>query len=252
MTSDLALAQSYQRQREEDWIAFASQSGALPDYWARWESRSHAWRIPIEFLQPVGLEAPDAFAALEPLRAALERVPGVEVIPTDWLHLTWVRLGFLMATDIMWSQVETFYVNAAPRLRRVEPASLTLGGVSVADGERIYLGVDDAGIYREARRQAKLGVPKVWEVLKDDAKIDADGNDQFVPTIDIAYFTGEGNHQQVVEALEPFRELAVGTVPITHLKLGRVPIQPHHHYDTIDIVAEIPMLGAAHRGGYHN
>lgn len=253
MTRDTqALAHDYATRRDADWEAFVSATGPLPDYWARWEERSHGWRVPIEFLQPVGVEAPEVFAALDPLRARLERLPGVEVVPTEWLHVTWVRIGFLMASDVMWSQVETFYVNAAPRLRRVEPFTLTVGALSVADGERVYLGVDDGGAYREARRQAKLGVPKIAEAMRDDPAIGASGEDHFMPVVDIAYLTGEGDRAEIAEALSPFRDVTTGEVAVSHLKLGRVPIQPHRHYESIDIVAEIPMLGAAHRGGYHN
>lgn len=247
-----AVAEAYAEQRERDWNAFVTASGPLPDFWALWEERSFGWRVPIEFLQPLGLESPDTFAGLEPVYEALRPLQEVDLVPVEWLHTTWVRVGYLMSTDVMWSQVESFYVNAAPRLRRIEPFTLTLRGISVGDGERIYLGVEDAGTYREARRLAKLGVPKVWEVLKQDPLIDAGGNDAFVPVVDIGYFTGKGDRARVVEALEPFRDLEVGSVDLTHLKLARLPILPHSHYEMIDVVAEIPMLGAAHRGGYHN
>ncbi|MGE3961449.1 MAG: hypothetical protein AB7F65_07185 [Dehalococcoidia bacterium] len=245
-------AEAYAEQRERDWNSFVTGSGPLTDFWAAWEERSFGWRVPIEFLQPLGLESADTFANLEPVLDVLRGMPEVDIIPTEWLHATWVRVGFLMSTDIMWSQVESFYVNAAPRLRRIEPFTLTLKGLSVAGDERIYLGVEDAGIYREARRLAKLGVPKVWEVLKQDPLIDAGGNDAFVPVVDIAYFTGKGDRARVAAALEPFRDIEVGQVSLTHLKLARLPILPHSHYEMIDVVAEIPMLGAAHRGGYHN
>ncbi|MEX2373874.1 MAG: hypothetical protein WD800_08750 [Dehalococcoidia bacterium] len=252
MTTDAeTITEAYAEARERDWANFTARSGALPDYWGLWEERSHGWRVPIEFLQPVGLETPAAFESLEPLLETLRGMPEVDVVPLEWLHATWVRIGYLMSTDIMWSQVESFYVNAAPRLRRIEPFSVTIGGLSVAEGERIYLGVDDGGVYREARRLAKLGVPKVWEVLKDDPLL-SDGVDRFIPTIDIGYFTGEGDRARVVEALEPHRDIEVGVAPLTHLKLARIPVLPYNHYEAIDVVAEIPMLGAAHRGGYHN
>jgi len=251
-TDTEAIAEAYAERRERDWNDFVNGSGPLPDWWALWDERSFGWRVPIEFLQPVGLESPDTFANLEPVLDVLRGMSEVDLVPIEWLHTTWVRCGFLMSTDIMWSQVESFYVNAAPRLRRIEPFDLTLKGISVADGERIYLGVEDGGVYREARRLAKLGVPKVWDVLKDDPLIDADGNDSFVPVVDIGYFTGKGDRAKIAAALEPFRDLEVGTISLTHMKLARLPILPHSHYETIDVVAEIPMLGAAHRGGYHN
>lgn len=251
MTAESPVAEAYAERREHDWNAFVRERGTLADYWARWETRSRGWRVPIDFLQPVGMEMPTAFEPLEPLFEQLRALPGIEVPPVEWLHITWVRVGFLMADDVMWSQVETFYVNAAPRLRRVPPFSIRLGGLSVAEGDRVYLGVDDGGSYREARRQAKLGVPKVYEVLRDDPLV-TDSGDAYMPMIEVAHFTGGGDRDRLVSALEPYREVEVGVVPLTHLKLARVPILPYNHYEALDVVAEIPMLGEGHRGGYHN
>ncbi len=249
--ADSPTATAYRDRLDRDWDTFTSGDGPLVDYWAAWADRSHGWRTPVDFLQPVGTEAPEVFAGLEPLLDELRGMPEVEVFPTSWLHTTWVRLGFLMSTDLMWSQVETFYVNASPRLHRVQPFQIHLGGLSVADDERIYVGVDDGGSYREARRQAKLGVPRVYQVLRDDPDIDGD-EDSYMPAIDIACFTGTGSRERVAEVLATYREIDLGNVDITHLKLGRLPIQPHDYYADIDVIAEIPMYGDDYRKGYHN
>lgn len=248
---ETATTSEYLEARERDWSDFVTRRGALPDYWAAWQERSFDWKVPIDYLQPVGMESPASFEALQPVLDALRGIDGVDVAPIEWLHLTWCRIGFLRAADIMWSQVESFYVNSAPRLRRIPPTTLYLGGISVADGERVYLGVDDGGMYRTARRHASLAVPKVGEVLQQDPTFSRD-NDRFVPRIDIAFFTGAADRARVVDALEPFREIEVGSVALTHTKLARLPILPHSHFEEIDVVAEIPMLGDQHRGGYHN
>ena len=246
------LAVNYAAQREHDWTDFTGRSGSPQDYWEHWEEQSHSWKVPIEFLQPIGLDAPDAFKPLQPLLDTLEELDEVEVPPIEWMHLTYVHVGFLRATDILWSQVESFYANAAPRIRRVEPFTLQLGGLSVADDERIYLGIDDSGSFRELRQQIRNGVPKVYERFRDDPVFSAEGGDAFIPQIDIGLFTGRGDRQRVIDALEPHRELAVGPIEQTMMKMARVPIQPHAHYADLDVVAEIPLLGAKHREGYHN
>ena len=56
------LASTYLEQRERDWNAFASSSSDLPDYWGWWEDYSAGWRIPIQFLQPLGSEYTQQFA----------------------------------------------------------------------------------------------------------------------------------------------------------------------------------------------
>ena len=252
MTTDTsAVAAEYAEARERDWTDFLGRRGPLPDYWGLWEQRSFNWKVPVEYIQPLGIETPATFDALQPLFDRLAAMEEVELVPVPWLHLTWCRVGFLRAADIMWSQVESFYANSAPRLRRIPPTTLHLGGLSVAEGERIYLGMDDGGMYREARRQARLGVPKVNDVMKEDPLITPDG-DRFVPQVDIAYVTGRGSRERVVETLEPFRSLVVGDIALTHLKMARMPIQPHSHYEDLDVVAEMQMLGDDHRKGYHN
>jgi hypothetical protein len=246
------LAVTYAERREHDWTDFVGRSGPPENYWANWEEHSHSWKVPIEFMQPVGLDAPEAFAPLQPLLDQLDAMEEVDVSPLNWMHLTYVHVGFLRATDILWSQVESFYANASPRIRRVEPFTMKLGGISIADDERIYLGVDDGGSFRELRRQIRNGVPKVYERFRDDPVFSAEDGDSFVPQIDIGFLTGSGERQRVIEAVEPYREFEVGPVDQSLMKMARLPIQPHDHFADIDVVAEIPLLGAKHREGYHN
>ena len=221
------------------------------DYWERWEQRSFGWKAAIEFLHPFGRDHPDAFAPLDPLFEALRALPGVEVPPVEWLHATWLHLGFLRADDLMWSQVETYYVSAAPRLRRVESRPVRLGGIALTDDGRVTLGVEDGGLFREARRQAAIGVTRAHEALHDDPAMTTDG-DTFVSTIDIAYLDARADAGAVTRAIEAYRSVEVAEVTPQYLALARLSIQPEQHFDTLDVIAEIPMLGMQHRGGYHN
>ncbi|MEE8422400.1 MAG: hypothetical protein V3S31_06445 [Dehalococcoidia bacterium] len=241
---------AYAEQRARDWAEFEARSEPLADYWAAWEERSHGWRVPIQFLQPIGLDSPKFIEPLKPLLDALEALDEVGVIPVEWMHLTTVNVGFLMATDIMWSQVETFYVNASPRVRRIAPFDLKLGGVSVTE-DGVYLGVDDGLTIREVRRQLRLGVPKVHEVLREDPQVGGD-SDGYIPTVQLAHFTGAGERGRVLEALAPYREIEGGVLTQTHIKMARIPIQPTDHYSPIDVVAEIILFGEDYRKGYHN
>ena len=250
MTAGTTDTSAYAAERARDWARFTARSEPLPDHWAEWEQRSHGWRFPIEFLQPVGIDGPQSIETLRPLLDTLEELDEVDVVPVEWMHLTTLRIGFLMASDIMWSQVETFYVNAAPRLHRIAPFTLRLGGISATE-DGIYLGVDDGLVLREVRRQLRLGVPKVHEVLSDDPAVTPDG-DGFIPRVAIGYFTGNGDRRRVIEALEPHLDVEAGELPVTHIKMARVPIQPHDHYHAIDVVADIVLFGERYRQGYHD
>ena len=248
-TTDLAA--TYVEERERDWAAFMSSSAPLPDYWAWWEEHSAGWKVPIQFLQPIGQEFGDELGALTKLLEAMSELDEVAVPPLAWVHISYVDVGFLRPTDVLWSQVESFYVNAAPRIRRVEPFSLRIAGLSASEDGQIYLGVDDGGSYRELRRQIRLGVPFISQKMQDDPLVTVDG-DGFVPRLPIGFTTGNGDRARLVEFLEAHRDIDLGDVSPPTMKLARLPIQPHDHYGPIDVVAEIPLLGADHRKGYHN
>lgn len=240
----------YARQRAQDWERFAANGVPLRDYWAEWEERSSGWKVPIEFVQPVGLDAPSFIEPLRPLLDTLGKMEEVDVVPAGWLHMTTLRLGFLRATDVLWSQVESFYVNAAPRLHRIPPFPVRFGGVSATE-DGLYLGLDDGLVFREVRRQIGLGVPKGREVLKEQSALGADA-DQFIPRIDIAFFTGQGERDRVVEAVQPYLEAQAGERQTDAIKMARLPILPYDHYHEIDVVAEIKLFGDQYRKGYHN
>ena len=250
MTADAPHTPGYAEERARDWEQFRTSSEPLRDYWAQWEGRSYGWRVPIEFLQPVGLEAPHVIEPLRPLLDALGKLDEVNMIPIEWLHVTPVHVGFMRPTGIMWSQVENFYVNAAPRLHRIPPFTMRFGGISATE-DGVYLGVDDGLSFREVRRQCRLGVPEVFEAMKDDPLVTPDG-DRFVPRMDLAFFTGRGDRSNVIKAIEPYLDAEAGEQRVTHVKMARIPIQPNDHYSRIDVVAEIELYGESYRKGYHN
>lgn len=231
--------------------AAMSSTGPSTGYWDRWEERSHDWRASIDFMHPFGRDHAEQLAPLTAVLDALRAIPGVDVPPIEWLHATWLHLGFLRAEDIMWSQVETYYVSAAPRLRRVQPRPVRLGGIALTEDGRVTLGVEDAGLFRDARKQASIGTMKAREAILADAAMTPDG-DTFAATIDIAFLDAQASAGTVAQAIEPYRALHVAEVTPTHLMLARVAPEPTKHFDSLDIVAEIPMLGDQHRGGYHN
>ncbi|MDA1062531.1 MAG: hypothetical protein O2895_06455 [Chloroflexi bacterium] len=244
-----AAAENAQR-RAADWAAFSSASGPTADHWELWGEESFGWRPEISFFQPVGLDYPELVERLAPLRATLEGIAGVDVPPPEFLHLKFLQLGFLRAVDIYWSQVETFYVNAAPRVHRVEPFPIEVSGVS-AHADAIYVGVNDGYTLREVRKQVALGVPKAMQVFKEKG-IKTGDEDDFVPDIAIAYLTAGADRSAIIEALTPHLEDDFGSYPVTQIKMGRVAPDPEVHYPNLDVVAEIGMLGKNHRQGYHN
>lgn len=240
----------YAEKRARDWETFRSGSGPPTSHWELWAEESFDWRPAISFFQPVGKDYEELTERIQPLFEALEGLEEVELPPASFLHLTMLQIGFLRAADIYWSQVETFYVNASPRLHRIEPFSMRIGGVSASE-DALYLGVDDGLVLREARRLIALGVPKVYQVFRE-AGIETGEADPFVPEVPFAYFTGEGDRARVIEAITPFLDVDLGEYPVSHIKMGRIAPDPDIHFPDPDVVAEIILFGKDYRKGYHN
>ena len=246
MTATVSDTSEYAQDRALNWATFSASTAPLPDYWDRWVEYSHDWKIPIRFLQPVGVDAPNFIDPLRPLLDTLGQLEEVQVVPTAFMHMPTVDVGLLMATGIMWSQVESIYASAAPRLHRIEPFVLRVGGVSAFE-HSLYLGVDDGLVVREVRRQIRLGVPVVHERMRADP---AAG--EFIPHIKIAYFTGKGSRQNVADAVAPYLDAEAGEVRVDEIKMARVPVDPDHRFPDLDVIAEIRLYGDDYRKGYHS
>ena len=250
VTETATSAEVYARQRDDDWSTFVAGSGAPADHWEIWKDESFDWRPEISFFQPVGVDHPDLLEPIQPLLDVLEGMEEIDLPPLSFLHLRSLRIGFLRAEDIMWSQVESYYVNAAPRIHKVAPFSIHVGGIS-AHEDALYLGVDDGFALRELRRQVALGVPKIHTSMREQG-VSWPDDDPFVPEIPFAYFTGRGDRRAVIEAVESYRDADLGTYEQTMYKLGRIGSDPQIHYPSLDVIAEIRLLGDDHRKGYHN
>lgn len=250
MTTELTATAEYAARRAEDWAAFNAGSGPAVDHWAHWAETSHDWKNTIEFLQPIGLDYPTYLEPLQPLLEQLATMEEIDIPPVEFTHMTLIRLGFMMSTDILWSQVESFYVNAAPRIHRIHPFSIRFRGIS-AHEDALYVGIEDDYKFREVRRQVRNGVMKAAEVLKGDPNMTPDG-DRYMPVVPFVYFTGRGDRRRIIEAVEPYLDTELGEHQLTHIKMGRVSSDPDIHYPGMDVVAEISMLGDEARKGYHN
>lgn len=246
MTSPVTNASEYAADRARNWDAFATSSAPLQSYRESWDRFSHGWKVPIEFCQPLGLDYPGLLEPLQPLIEELAKMEEVELIPEPHLYLTTVHVGFLKADDIMWSQVESIYVNAAPRLHRLDPFPLHLGGVSAFE-DSLYVGVDDGDVIKEIRRLVRLAVPVVYQKARDDSHWG-----DFVPFLRIAGFTGKGSRQRVVQAVAPYLDAKLGSHTVHQVKMARIPADPQQGWGELDVIAEIGLLGKAARQGYHN
>ncbi len=210
-------------------------------YWDQWKTVSSNWKPSVEFLYPFGRDYPAAFAPLEPLFAELGALRGVDVVPIDWIRLTWLRVGFLGPTGLSAVEVETFHEASGVQLRKIDGRPVRLGGIELVDN-RVTLKFDDGGIFREARAAAARGLAQADAALRQDPAMTRDG-DMYMPVIDLAYLDGTASDGAVVQAIDPYRAVDLGEVNVGKLMLAHVISQPETHYAYLDIWAEIILAG---------
>lgn len=245
MTAPVITAADYAADRAQNWAAFASSSAPLPSYRENWDKRSYGWKVPIEFCQPIGLDYPGFMEPVQPLIEVLSKMEEIELFPVGHLYMTTVHVGFLKADDIMWSQVESIYVNAAPRLHRLDPFPLKIGGISALE-DCLYFGVDDGDVVKEIRRLVRLAVPVVYQKAREDNRWG-----DFIPSIRFAGFTGKGTRQRIIEAVTPYLDTPLAEVTVDQVKMARVPADPQTGWGDLDVIAEIGLYGKNARQGYH-
>lgn len=124
-------------------------------------------------------------------RKALAPLPGLDLIPDQWLHLTMQGLGFTDEVDP--ADVEAIAAGARARLADVEPFDLVFT-TPVITPEAILWAVDPAGpgAVREAIRAA---IGDVWDEVPERA-------DGFRAHVSIAYSNATGDSAPIQAALD--------------------------------------------------
>ena len=227
----------YRERWQRDWAAFASGGGPPADYWARWEQRSHCWRLPMLLLQPLGRDHPALLDPLEPLLEQLGAMEELELAPPGFLHLPVLLVGWLMSSDISYTEMERIWIRAAAGIQRGDAFSLRLGGVS-ADEDGLYVGVDDGLALRDVRARAVAREPRVAQAARESELEGA-----YVPKFHFAYGSGRGDRARVIEAVEPYRDAVLGEYAVTRVGVGRLLSDPQIRYPDPDVIAEVALRG---------
>lgn len=164
--------------------------------------RFYAWHI--TFPGPEGAQL-RRFAA--EYRAALKALPGLDLIPDQWLHLTMQGLGF--TDEVEQHDVDAIVTAAHARLAAVAPFTLTFDRAGV-DPEAVLWEVDPAGpaAVRDAVRAA---IGDVWATVPEPA-------DGFVAHVSAAYSNTVAPAGPVYRALEQVHAVPA-TVPVGEAQL---------------------------------
>tara|TARA_Y100000741_G_scaffold356641_1_gene333531 strand:- start:163 stop:972 length:810 start_codon:yes stop_codon:yes gene_type:complete len=219
------------------------------DFWVNYEQNTHSWKQWISFMIPLGLKNQELAKNLNSELSGLKDISGINFFPDSYLYLPISFIGYLKPDDIMWSQVESFYVNASPRIHRIEPFDITALEIGLSK-DTIYIAFDDNYNFKKIRKQLMLGVPHINKLFKNsDSQVNQE-IDYFLPKIDIAYLSNI-NINKVSKKLDTVN-LKKDKFTVDYVYLVRMSSDPQLKTSDPDIIAEIPLMGKEYRSGYHN
>lgn len=150
---------------------------------------------------------PEVRKIVRDLQARLAGMPGLDLVPEPWLHLTTQIVGF--ADEITGSDVEQIMALAAARLRDVGPVKVTFGRTLIFP----------EGVVLAAQPLQSL-MPIRAAVCHAAAQVlgrDGDCGEEWVPHVTAAYSNADGPAQPVIQAAG--NALAKGEVTITDVHL---------------------------------
>jgi 2'-5' RNA ligase len=146
-------------------------------------------------------------------QARLAGLPGLDLVPARWLHLTMQGVGF--TDEVSSTDVASIVEAAQRRLTGVEPARVRIGPAQVAS-EGVILGVAPIQGLTRVRDGLRAAIADIWPTA--DVPESAD----WAPHVSVAYSRISGPDAAYRAALSGIQETADVIIDAVHLiVLGR-------------------------------
>ncbi|MEV4438537.1 2'-5' RNA ligase family protein [Streptomyces sp. NPDC049577] len=136
-------------------------------------------------------DAAEVHRIAEAYRQSLADVPGLDLVPDQWLHLTMQGLGFV--DEVPEKDVRAIVEAAAARLRAVPAFELALHRPETTP-EAIRWEASPSRPPADVRTAIRAAIAEVWAEVPEPA-------DGFAPHVSIAYSNAEGPARLVSDAL---------------------------------------------------
>ncbi len=167
----------------------ASQEAMRDHWWWRpgWRvgQKMYTWHITFD-----GQES--LYELVAAYQSALARLPGLDLIPPRWLHLTMQGVGFI--DEITEHDVRSIVDAARSRCASLAPFELTFGAPKV-DPEAIMFALHPAEPAQALRKQIRAAIADVWGTERIPEA------EQWSPHVSIAYSNAPGSAEPYTTAL---------------------------------------------------
>lgn len=177
-------------------------------------------------------DAPAVQALAAKARERLASLPGLDLIPGRWLHLTMQGIGF--ADEVSDADLSAIIAAAKARLAAVSPINVTIGPPVIA-GEGVTCWATPPRALDPVRAAVRAGIADVWGPggVPETA--------QWSAHVSVAYASADGPGEPIEAALNNVDDVADATIGAVDLiRLGR-----DHRLYAWETIASLP-LGASH------
>ncbi|HEY8293036.1 MAG TPA: 2'-5' RNA ligase family protein [Thermomicrobiales bacterium] len=225
-----------------------SESAHEGDQRARAEKSSY-----VAFLVPV--TGHSIVQATRPVREALSAAGIEEAVPSHFLHITVLGIGFESAIRVTNGNIARIMDRASRALRDVQPLTLTLKNVN-SFGNAAFVEVHDEKNSLPALRDRLVGVlHQVGLAGFGDSALSGEGGIQddeaerdradavnappYLPHLSLCYYRDHYPTEQVATILEPYRDVVVGTLRMNYVTLAAMPHSDFDHFPPLTRIADL-------------
>jgi 2'-5' RNA ligase len=191
--------------------------------------RLYAWHLTFGD-QTVSRGREDLRRVVAGYQARLAGLPGLDLVPVEWLHLTMQPIAFADQVDA--GEVERVVAAVGRRCAALAPVGLTLGPPEL-QAEGVWLRVVPAAAVRRVRAAVRAGIAEVWGAGRVPEP--AGG---FTPHVSLAYSNADGPSEPYAVALAAVRSrsASVELGAVQAISLGR-----DAHVYRWEAVATVPL-----------
>ena len=158
-------------------------------------------------------DQPEVQALVASATTRLAGLPGLDLVPAQWLHLTMQGIGF--SDEVADDNLAKIIAAAREHLSVVPPVTVRIGPVVVAD-EGVACRAGPAGALDPARDAVRAAIGGVWGTDRVPEAA------EWTPHVSVAYASADGPGDRFEAALNGLGDVAGVTVRAVDLiRLGR-------------------------------
>lgn len=192
--------------------------------------------------------------ATRPVREALSAAGIEEALPSHFLHITVLGIGFESAIRTTTGNIARIMDRASRSLRDVQPLTLTLRGVNSFSNAAFVEVHDDKNALPALRDRLvevlhQIGLAGFGDSARSggetaDGEAERDQADAvnappYLPHLSLCYYRDHYPTEQVATILEPYRALEVGTLRMNYITLAAVPHSDFDRFPPLTRIADL-------------